>query len=239
MRGWKSRRGLDVLPLPIGGTLEDCIADALGFQGVFEARVGWLAGIETLEEIGDLVGKGVFVADLQAGNPPVAHVGLVSVGDMDAAPASHDGLIVVIEVLQAVQVVQVPGDAGVFAVDFQGIEGLVATCIAGRLEESERAVIEVAEERASVVDVDGGFFSGLDVGSFFDERFGHCADIVDRTVDPKSRVDAVGQKVARHTASGRFGIESPCRRSTLGNIGVDGPVLEKVGSVVEDASELS
>ncbi len=81
MRGWESRRGLDVLPLPIGGTLEDCIADALGFQGVFEARVGWLAGIETLEEISDLVSKRVLVADLQAGHPPVAHVGLIAVGN--------------------------------------------------------------------------------------------------------------------------------------------------------------
>lgn len=109
---------LDVFPLAVGGACQDCIADALGFQGVFEGWVGWFAGVETLEEIGDLVGERVFVTDLQTWDPPVAHVGLVSIGDVNAAPASNDRVVVVIEVLEAMQVVEIPGDAGVFAVDF-------------------------------------------------------------------------------------------------------------------------
>ena len=109
---------LDVFPLAVGGACQDSIAYALGFQGVFEGWVGWFAGVETLEEIGDLVGERVFVTDLQTWDPPVAHVGLVSIGDVNAAPASNDRVVVVIEVLEAMQVVEIPGDAGVFAVDF-------------------------------------------------------------------------------------------------------------------------
>ena len=61
-----------------------------------------------LDEVRELVDEGVLVADLQARHPPVLHVGLVAVGDVDAAPAAHAALVAVIEVLQAMQVVQVP-----------------------------------------------------------------------------------------------------------------------------------
>jgi hypothetical protein len=65
---------------------------------------------EAVEKVGDVVDEGMLVTDLQAGDPPVAHVGLVAVGDVDAAPAADDRVVAVIEVAQAVQVVQVPGD---------------------------------------------------------------------------------------------------------------------------------
>ena len=126
----------------------------------------------------------MLITNLKTWNPPITHIGLVPVRNVNASPASYNRLVRMIEILEPMQIMQIPSDTCVFAVDFQGVKGFVAACIAGRLEESERAVIEVAEERASVVDVDGGLFAGLDVGSFFDERFGHCADIVDRTVDP-------------------------------------------------------
>ena len=62
--------------------------------------------------------------------------------------------VLVVEVLQAVQVVQVPEDAGLFAVDLEGVLGLVAAGVAGGFEVGERAVGEVAHEDAGVVDAD-------------------------------------------------------------------------------------
>src|SRR5687768_18366746 len=60
----------------------------LGFEGVAEVGAGAFFLAEGLDEVGDLVDEGVFVADLQAGDPPVFHVGMVAVGDVDAAPAA-------------------------------------------------------------------------------------------------------------------------------------------------------
>ena len=43
---------------------------------------------ERKKKIGDLVNEGVFVADLQSRNPPVLHVRMVAVGDVNALPAA-------------------------------------------------------------------------------------------------------------------------------------------------------
>ena len=50
----------------------------------------------------------MLVADLQARHPPVLHVGMVAVGDVNAPPAADVPLVAVVEVLEPVQVVQVP-----------------------------------------------------------------------------------------------------------------------------------
>ena len=44
------------------------------------------------------------VADLQAGNPPVFHVGMIAVGDVNRFPAANFAFVFVIETLA--------GDAG-------------------------------------------------------------------------------------------------------------------------------
>ena len=44
------------------------------------------------QEIGELMDERVLVADLQARHPPVLHVRMVAVGDVDAAPAAHAAL---------------------------------------------------------------------------------------------------------------------------------------------------
>lgn len=81
----------------------------------------------------------VFVADLQAGHPPLVHVGVFAavVGHVNRPPAAELAFVPVIEVLEPVQVVQVPLDRGVFAVDLEGVQRLVAAGVAGRLEQSE------------------------------------------------------------------------------------------------------
>ena len=92
---------------------------------------GRLARGQVLQEVGHLVNKGVLVADLQARHPPVLHVGLVAVGDVDRPPAAQLALVAVVEVLQAVQVVQIPLERGLLAVDLQRVKRLVATRVAG------------------------------------------------------------------------------------------------------------
>src|SRR5438128_4142877 len=69
------------------GALEHRVADALRLKRVPERRRAGLAVGERLEEIGNLVDERVLVADLQARDPPVAHVGVLAVGDVDRTPA--------------------------------------------------------------------------------------------------------------------------------------------------------
>ena len=71
---------------------------------------GWhgLLFAEGFEEIRDLMDEGVFVADLQARHPPVLHVGLIAVGDVDRLPAAELPFVAMVEVLQPMQVVQIP-----------------------------------------------------------------------------------------------------------------------------------
>src|ERR1039457_3606646 len=96
--------------------------------------------------------ESMFVADLQSGNPPVLHVGVVAIGDVYASPAAQTALVPVIEVLQTVQIVEVPDDGCVLAVDFQGVQGLVPAGVTRGLEGGEGAVAEAGKEETGVVD---------------------------------------------------------------------------------------
>ena len=51
----------------------------------------------------------MLVADLKPWHPPVLHVRMVAVGNVDAAPSARAPLVAMVEPLQAMQVVQVPG----------------------------------------------------------------------------------------------------------------------------------
>jgi len=41
-----------------------------------------------IEELGELVGEGVFVAEAEAGHPPVAGIRVVAIGRVDVGPAA-------------------------------------------------------------------------------------------------------------------------------------------------------
>ena len=111
-------------------------------------------------------------------------------------------LVAVIEILQPVQVVQVPGDRGVLAVDLERVERLVAARVAGRLESGQRAVGEARQEQAGVVDPDRLDLAGQGVLPLLDEGLGRRGDVVDAAVEPHRGVDAMGQQVAGHAAAG-------------------------------------
>src|SRR5262249_24566206 len=107
----------DRLPTAHLGRVEDGVADRLRRQGLAERGAGGLTGGEVLEEVGHVVHEGVLVANLEARHPPVLHVGLVAVGNVDRPPAADDRVVAVVEVLESVQVVQVPLERGLLAVD--------------------------------------------------------------------------------------------------------------------------
>ena len=160
----------------------------------------------------------VFVADLQTRHPPVLHVRVVAVGDVDAAPAAGSPFVTMIEPLQAMQIVQIPRGRGVLAVDLERVERLVAACVARRLERRQRAVAEPREESARIVDPDRLDLAGQVVLALLDERLGHRRHAVDRTVQPHGRVDAVRQQIAGHAAAGhgasrRHSPSPPCGSS--------------------------
>jgi hypothetical protein len=60
----------------------------------------WFTRFETLEEVRDLVNKRMLVSDLKTGDPPITHVRLITVRNVNASPATYDGLIRVIEILE-------------------------------------------------------------------------------------------------------------------------------------------
>ncbi len=93
-----------------------------------------------------MVDEAVFVADLEARHPPLAHVRVFAVGDMDRPPAAELPFVLVVKELEAVQIVQVPLERALLAVDLEGVERLVAAGVPRRLEQAERAVLEVAQE---------------------------------------------------------------------------------------------
>ena len=66
----------------------------------------------------------MFVTDAEAGDPPLVQIGPVAIRDVDAAPAAHLTLIGVIELLEAVEVVQVPANGGILPVDFERVSAL-------------------------------------------------------------------------------------------------------------------
>ena len=65
---------------------------------------------------------------------------------------------------------------GVFAVDFEGVQRLVAAGVAGGFEVGQRAVREAAEEGAGIVDADLLDLAGEVVLALLDERLGHGGD---------------------------------------------------------------
>ena len=127
----------DLDPLSGFGGFEDGVADVLGAEGVAEVGVGLFgAGIvEALHELDGSVDEGVFVAQAESGNPPVAGVGMVAIGDVNAGPTAGFAGNSVVEVREAVEVVKVPGEGFVVSVDFEGFECLVTTGVAGGFED--------------------------------------------------------------------------------------------------------
>src|SRR5437899_1569706 len=68
--------------------------------------------------------------------------------------AAGAALVAVVEILEPVHVVQVPGNRGVFAVDLERVQRFVTAGVTGGLEGGQRAVAEAGQERTGVIDAD-------------------------------------------------------------------------------------
>src|SRR5258708_18351191 len=153
--------------------------------------------------------KAVLVTDLQAGYPPFVHVWMIAIGNVDAAPTAKTSFAAVLERLQAMQIMKVPTDGGVFTIDFEGIERLVAAGVASGFERCERAVLEAGEKGAGIVNPDPLDFAGEVMFAFFNERFGHGVDFGDAAIKPDRGVISVRQPVARDPAARTFEVQTP------------------------------
>ena len=102
----------DVGPFSFAGTVEYGIADFLRFERVAERGGNGFAFFVTCQKIGHLMDEAVFVANLQTGHPPMVHVGMVAIGDVNRSPAAQYPFVAMIEVAEPVQIVQIPGEIG-------------------------------------------------------------------------------------------------------------------------------
>src|SRR5262245_39196243 len=106
-----------------------------------------------------------------------------------------------VEVLQAMKIMQIPFDRGLFAVDLERIQRFVTTGITCGLEKSEGPVGKVAEEGTGVVDAHFLYFARQVVLALLDKRFRHRRDVADGTIKPHGGVDTVRQKIPRDAAA--------------------------------------
>lgn len=231
----------DVDPQSGFGGLEDGVADILGAEGVAEIGVGFFRAriVEAFHELDSAVDEGVLVTEAESGDPPVAGIGVIAIGDVDAGPATGLAGDVVVEVGETIEIVEVPGEGFVVTVDLESFEGLVAAGVARGFEDGGGAIFEAGEESAGVVDGDGVDFAGFLVHAFLDEGFRHGRNAHDVAVDPAGAVDVVGKKIAGDAGTGGGGIETPEGSASLGKVFGHRPVLQEIRAVVVDATEIS
>src|SRR2546421_1084021 len=162
---------------------------------------------------------------------------MVAIANVDGPPAAQHAFIAMIEVLEPVQIVKVPKNGGIFAVDLEGIEGLMSARVTGRFERRQRAVPEARQESAGVVDANLFHFAGEVVLALLDEGLGHGAYFVNRAIQPDRGIDAVSQQITRDPRARGLDVQAPETGATLRQFRADGPVLKELRAVVEDAPQ--
>ena len=97
-----------------------------------------LSSLECFDEIGNLMNEGMLVTDLQSWHPPFFHVGMLAtvIGDVNRSPAAEFAFIAVIKPFESMEIVEVPADRSILAIDFKGVEGLVSAGVSGRFEKT-------------------------------------------------------------------------------------------------------
>jgi hypothetical protein len=119
------------------GGLQDGVADVLGLERVAEVGFGRFSRAQAFEEVGEGIDEGVLVADRGSRHPPFAHVGVLEIGHVNGAPAARGGVVPVVEILEAMRILEVERDRGVLAVDLEGVLVFAAAGVAGGLEGGE------------------------------------------------------------------------------------------------------
>ena len=62
------------------------------------------------------------------------HVGMIAVGDVQRTPSAQPALVTMVEILEPMKIMEIPEDRGMFAVDLQRVERLVAAGVTRRFE---------------------------------------------------------------------------------------------------------
>src|SRR5690606_17788219 len=76
-------------------------------------------------------------------------------------------------------------------------------------------------------------FSRPGMHPFLDKRFRNRGYILDPTVQPHGGIYTMCQKVPGYPGAGRLVIQAPGSLAALGQIGINGPILEEIGTVME------
>src|SRR2546421_7827437 len=104
------------------------------------------------------------------------------------------------------QIMEVPENGSMFAIDFEGVERLVPAGVAGGFEGGERAIFEAREKGAGIINADLLDSAAEGVLALFDEGFGHGIDFIYAAVEPDGRINAMSQEVASNAAAGDFDV---------------------------------
>ena len=86
----------------------------------------------------------MLIANRQTRNPPVGHIRVIAVSHMHTLPAPLRTIVAVVENLEPVEIMKVPLQAHIFAIDFKGVERLMAPGITGAFKQPQRAILEMA-----------------------------------------------------------------------------------------------
>src|ERR1700758_3930833 len=164
---------------------------------------------------------------------------MVPVSDMNRSPAAKQSFILMIEPLQPIQIMEVPGERSMFSVDLKGIKCLVTSCVPSCLEGRQRSILKPPQERAGIIDAHLFHFTGQIVLPLLDKCFGYGRDGIHFTIQPDCRVNAVSQQIARYPAAGHVDGNPPHPRTTLWHIGRDRPILEEFCPIVKDSTEFA
>ena len=116
---------------------------------------------------------------------------------------------------------EVPENGTVLAINFKGVERLVAASIARGLKRSEGAVAEARQKGGGIVDEDLLFFASERVLALFDKGLCHGGDGIDSAVEPQGGINTVRKQITGDAAAGDRGFQAPGAGSALGNVGID------------------
>src|SRR5215211_4533771 len=136
------------------GTALDRVEHLLHLQAVGERRRRVAAGGDRLQQVANLVGEGVLVADAVALRPPRRGIGVDRPGHLDPPDALGGRVLGGVEQPQLVEGPQLPDEAAELAVELHRQALGVAGGEAGGLDAAQRPVAEAGDEQGRVVDGD-------------------------------------------------------------------------------------
>src|SRR6185295_1256334 len=198
---------LDIDVFPVGGALQDRVADHRAAVAVLERRAvrrHVLLVHDAVEQVVDLVDHRVLPPDDVTVGPPVRHEGVVAFADDDLVEAL--GLLRLLadpEDIELVQVLEVELDRALLAADLEAAVVLPARGEARRLEGADRAALELDERDDVVVDVDlAHLLRVVRHRTLGRERPGEARDGLDLADEEPGEVDQVGRQVAERAGTG-------------------------------------